>query len=125
MSAHPQAQLDAIAFQLAATIESYEQHVEALLAAWPDMERYRTVSESIEEIRRYASALPVVSVQFVALLIAHTELVHALWKQSNDPGLAANRALPPARAQHAECTAVLRQKCKGLLRANTDSGRHH
>jgi hypothetical protein len=125
MSAHPQAQLDAIAFQLAATIDSYEQHVEELLAAWPDMERYRTVSESIEEIRRYASALPAVSVQFVALLIAHTELVHALWKQTNDPGHAANPALAPAREQHGECIAALRQKCRGLLRATTESGGNH
>lgn len=124
MSAHPQAQLDAIAFQLAATIESYEQHVGALVAAWPDMERYRTVSESIEEIRRYALALPTLSVQFVALLIAHTELVHALWKQTNDPGHAANQALAPAREQHGECIAALRHKCMRLLRATTESGRN-
>ena len=125
MSAHPKAQLDAIAFQLAATIESYERHVEALLVAWPDMERYRTVSEGIEEIRRYTSALPTVSVQFVALLIAHTELIHALWKQTNVPGQAANRALVPAREQHGKCVAALRHKCRGLLRATTESGPDH
>jgi len=37
------------------------------------MERYRTVGECIEDIRRYAAALPTVSVQFVALLIAHDQ----------------------------------------------------
>jgi hypothetical protein len=124
MSAHPQAQLDAIALQLAAAVESYEHQVEALLAAWPDMERYRTVTESIEDIRRYAAVLPTVSVQFVALLIAHTDLVHALWKQTNDAAGRDSGALQAVRDQHRDSVAALRHKCKGLLPAATESGRH-
>lgn len=116
MSAHDQPQLDAIAFQLVAAVESYEQEVDLLLAAWPDMEQYRAVSERIEAVRRYAAALPTVSVQFVALLIAHTELVHALWQQTNDRRAVDRHELQPACEQHRRCAAALRLKCKSLLR---------
>ena len=124
MSANFQPQLDAIAFQLVAAVESYEQQVEALLATWPDMERYGGVSESINAIRRYAAALPPVSVQFVALLIAHTELVHVLWKPADAGGGDDDLALHAAREQHRHCAAALRIKCKGLLLARTESSRN-
>jgi hypothetical protein len=121
MSASPQPALDAILAELATAVASYEQDVEALLAAWPDMERYRTVSDGIDAIRRHAAAVPPVSVAFVALLIAHTELIHALWQQTNDGRAGNARHVQQAREQHAQCAAGLRRQCRGLLRAGLAS----
>jgi len=116
MSAHPQPQLDAIALQLIAAVESYEREFERLLASWPDMEQYRAVSEGIDAVRLYAAALPSLSVQFVALLIAHAELVHALWQQTQGKAVVDRDELQPTWEQHQQCAASLRVRCKSLLR---------
>ena len=122
MSAHPEVQPDAVAAQLVAALASYEQEVEALLAAWPDMAHYEGVGARIDDIRRHAAGLPTVSVQFVALLIAHTELVHVLWTQVNGASPQHAQHLQAAREQHRECAAGLRLRCKALLSTRAECG---
>ena len=102
--------LSAIVFQLVATLERYEQDLEALLLDWPDAGRYEAVRRHMDAIQMYSSSVPGVAVAAVALLIAHSELVFILWRC--EPGI------PPAGVEvqrvctgHRECVAALRRHC--------------
>jgi hypothetical protein len=120
MSAHPTDALDAIALQLVAALERYAADTAQMVARWPDLERYRGVSEQIEQIRMYASALPEARVQWVELLIAHSELVHLLWRVQCETGLAMVDTIS-VREHHADALAALRNRC---LRVVADPRRH-
>jgi hypothetical protein len=80
MSAPDQHTREAIASQLITALEQYEADVQILCGSWLDMEHYQSVSQQVDELRMYAAALPRVSVQWVAVLISHAELIHSLWK---------------------------------------------
>lgn len=121
MSASPAPALDAIAFQLAAALDRYEQDVEAMVASWLDMELYGRVSEEVEEIRTFSAALmPQVSIHWVELLIAHAELVHSLWRLRFREDSADGERLREIRSRHDACVASLRVRCVRLL-TRTDS----
>jgi hypothetical protein len=120
MSAHPTDALDAIALQLVGALERYATDTGQMVANWPDLERYRSVSEQIEQIRMYASALPEARVQWVELLIAHSELVHLLWRVQYETGLTMVETID-VRVHHADALAALRNRC---LRVVADPRRH-
>jgi hypothetical protein len=111
MSAPYDGSVDAIALQIAAALETYDRDAIAMVDAWPDLDRYRGVSEQIEGVRMLCSSLPQVGVQWVELLIAHAELVHFLWRlQYGDrPAVAAD--IGPVREHHADCVRALRRRC--------------
>jgi hypothetical protein len=115
MSASHAPALDAVAFQLAAGLEKYEQSVQRMADRWLDMECYRTVSDEIEQIRMYSGALPQLSAPWVELLIAHAELVHCLWRGEHAATLPDGRTLPQVREHHSACVAALRSRCLRLL----------
>jgi hypothetical protein len=71
--------LSAIAFQLAAALDAYEQDVELLVHGPLDLEMYQRVSRQMDQMRQYAAALPTVSVAWVEVLIRHFELTQGLW----------------------------------------------
>jgi hypothetical protein len=110
MSAHSTNVLDAIALQLVAALERYATDTAQMVANWPDFERYRSVSEQIEQIRMYASALPEARVQWVELLIAHSELVHLLWRVQYGSGLTMVETVD-VRVHHTDAVAALRNRC--------------
>jgi hypothetical protein len=85
MSATQFQALSAIAFQLAATLEAYEESISAMLVAPMDPELYRRVSGQVDQMRMYAAALPTVSGAWVEVLIRHFELTHGLWRAQRDP----------------------------------------
>src|SRR5438552_3179987 len=105
MSARQVQAFDAIAFQLVAALERYEGSAAAMVAGWMDMQLYRTCGKEIEEIRRYAAALPQLSVAWVELLIAHAELVQTLWRngQAADP-----KRMNDVLVHHKTCIQLLR-----------------
>jgi hypothetical protein len=113
--------LDAIAFQLAAALERYEQDVGVMMDTWLDMDLYRQVSEQVDQIRLYSAALPQLSVPWVELLIAHAELVHQMWRAENVRPAPAGDAITQARERHAQAVRRLHQGCLRLL-ARGDSG---
>lgn len=116
MSASHAHALDAIAFQLAAALEQYDQDTATMVARWPDLENYHRVSEHVERIRMYSSALDEARPQWVELLIAHAELGHLLWRV--EYGHDANRDhLEQVRLHHADCTAALRNLCLRLIKS--------
>src|SRR5215217_723115 len=107
MSAAQSNALDAIGFQLVAALEQYELDVTAMIECWPELERYREVSEQVERIRMYSSALSEVRVQWVELLIAHSELVHFLWKVQYGPKDGTRELIDSVRAHHSDAVTAL------------------
>jgi hypothetical protein len=111
MSAADELSLDSIALQLAAALDTYDRDASAMIAGWPDLERYRGVSDQIERIRLYCSGIPEAAVQWVELLIAHAELVHFLWRVQYGQGGGTAGDLASVRQHHAECVKALRSRC--------------
>jgi hypothetical protein len=121
MSASQSQALDAVAFQLAAALERYDDETTAMLESWPDLERYCAMSEQIETVRLYSSSLPEVQVQWVELLIAHAELVHVLWRMQYGDGGNLREQVADVRDRHADCIAALRNRCVRILAATSRS----
>ena len=67
-----------------AALERYRTHVTQLTGRWLDAELYHTVAQDLDAVRRCCRALPRLSGPWVALLIAHAELVHGLWQVSRE-----------------------------------------
>jgi hypothetical protein len=105
--------LSAIAFQLAAALESYEEHVDSMLRGPFDSDLYQQVSRDIDAMRMYAAALPQVSVAWVEVLIRHFELTHALWRLQHDGSASAE--LETLRENLAEAVHRLSRKCAQLM----------
>jgi hypothetical protein len=106
----------AIALQMAVALDTYEQDASALVAAWPDFDRYRAVSEQVDQLRMYSSGLPETSVQWAELLIAHAELVHYLWRNFYGAGGGTTEAFELVRDHHADCIAALHSRCMRVAR---------
>ena len=111
MSAPEKSVLDAISLQLVNALERYATDIGQMVAHWPDMERYREVSNQIEQIRLYASVLPEARVQWVELLIAHAELVHLLWRVQYGKGGVTMDDTLHVRLHHTDALAALRSRC--------------
>jgi hypothetical protein len=122
MSAFQSHALDAIAFQLVAALEQYDEATGTMIAAWPDLEHYRSVSEQIEKIRMYSSALPDARVQWVELLIAHSELVHFLWRAQYGDSKAAREQIESVRDHHGDAIAALRNRCLRVIARSQQHG---
>lgn len=112
MSASQHQALSAIAFQLAATLGTYEEAILAVLEGSGDPERYRRASGHMDEMRMYAAALPQVSVPWVEVMIRHFELTHGLWRAQHAPESVDMERL---HAQLRESVQRLSHKCMRLL----------
>ncbi|HEX2544851.1 MAG TPA: hypothetical protein VHL79_08235 [Ramlibacter sp.] len=121
MSAFSTHALDAVAFQLIAALEKYDQDTARMVGGWPDLELYRSVSEQAEKIRMYSSALTDARVQWVELLIAHAELVHVLWRAEYGAPDSPRGDLETVRQRHADCIAALRNRCMRIIRTRPQS----
>lgn len=110
MSAPQSRALDAIALQLAAALDRYDQDVGRMMESWPDLDLYREVSDQIERIRMFSSALPEARVQWVELLVAHAELIHFLWREKYGEGRAGREAIAAVRGHHGDAIAALRHR---------------
>lgn len=111
MSASHAPALDAVAFQLTAALDHYEQDVGRLAASWIDIELYREVSHQVEQIRMYSSALPQARAQWVELLIAHAELMHCLWQTHPASGAEPKESVAAVRSRNSAAVAALRRRC--------------
>jgi len=86
MSASNAGAVSAIAFQLLASLDGYAVETRQFAEGGVDPEAYHRLRLRIDEMRRYALALPGVSVAWVELLIRHFELAHARWKVEQGDG---------------------------------------
>ncbi|MEJ5988561.1 hypothetical protein WG902_01080 [Ramlibacter sp. PS3R-8] len=115
MSALDKSAVEAIALQLVDALERYAADTTQLVANWPDLERYRSVSEQIDQIRLFVSGLPEARVQWVELLIAHAELVHLLWRAHYGHGGVTLDDTLHARLHHTDSVAALRSSCLRMV----------
>jgi hypothetical protein len=114
--------LDAIAFQLAAALERYEQDVGRMMDTWLDMDLYREVSRQVEEIRMYSAALPQLSASWLEVLIAHAELIHHMWRVQNARPAPQARDLAAVRERHAAAVRRLHDACLRLIARSGEHG---
>jgi hypothetical protein len=115
MSAAPTEAYDAIALQLVAALEKYAGDTGVMVMSWPDMDRYRDVSDQVEKIRMYSAALPDLRVQWVELLIAHAELVHVLWRAQYADDAHSRDEICRVREHHSDAVAAMRSRCMRTL----------
>jgi hypothetical protein len=113
MSASDAPALSAIAFQLAATLDSYDENVAALVRTPFDPELYLVVSKQMDQMRMYAASLPPVSVAWVEVMIRHFELTHGMWRHQQHSCTA--EELKQLRAQLREAVERLSRKCVQMM----------
>jgi hypothetical protein len=116
MSASHAPALSAIAFQLAAALDAYEQDVAVMVRARFDPDVYQRVSRRMDEMRLYAAALPSLSVAWVEVMIRHFELLHGIWKGVQNPDADAARLQDLHRELRAAVQRLSR-KCVQLMPA--------
>lgn len=85
MSASDAPAFSAIAFQLAAALDAYEQDVACLTRGPFDTDAYQRATRRMDQMRMYAAALPQLSVAWVEVMIRHFELTHGIWRLQKDP----------------------------------------
>lgn len=105
----------AIAFQLAAALERYEEQSAEMVRTWLDMDLYAQVSGLVDEMRLHCASLSRLSVPWVAFLISHSELVFCLWRLGSRPA----GGCPEVQAcvgRHSAALRDLRQCCVRLFR---------
>lgn len=107
------AALSAIAFQLVAALERYEQDLEQLRVNQQHLELYQRVSRHMDEMRMYSASLPQVSVPWVEVLIGHFELTHCLWRLQG--GGDKRATLERLSEKHRGVVARLRDKALTLV----------
>jgi hypothetical protein len=100
-------------------LELYAHDARKLAGSWRDLELHARVSRELDDLRHCCHDLPTVSVQWIALLIAHAELMHCLWRTTRpESGTTAMH-----RQLHLErlivCAQSLRTAC---VRAGGDAG---
>jgi hypothetical protein len=101
---------EAVAFQLAAALELYEEGVGQLMAAASfDCALYSRVSRAVDEMRLYCASLPSLSVPWVHLLITHAELMHCFFEGARDGQVSTETG--SCRERHLHALGALRQKC--------------
>ena len=68
-----------------AAVERYRRYVRQLCTHWTDADLYHLASQELEQVRRSCRGAPALSGRWVAVLIAHAELMHALWQAPGTP----------------------------------------
>jgi hypothetical protein len=110
VSAHHAPALTAIAFQLSAALENYQQDMDSLSDPWSQREQYKRVSDEFDMVRMLKGALPELSVAMVEVLIAHVELMSALWN-STAVAKSGSAALEGLRSRHRSAVEGMRARC--------------
>lgn len=108
------AQQTAIAFQLAATLDAYEQELEGLSLNVADAERQGRLAEHFDQMQAYAASLTELSVSWLALMISRAEFTHNLWSARERGRQAADLKL--LLDQHREAIAAMRARCTRMMR---------
>jgi len=115
MSASDAPALSAIAFQLAAALDGYEQDIAQLVRGPFDSDAYQRASGRMDAMRMYAASLPMLSVAWVEVMIRHFELTHGIWRLQKDP--ADGPDLQQLHARLREAVQRLAHKCVQLMPA--------
>jgi hypothetical protein len=103
--------LTAIAFHLSAALESYQQHVDELVDPWAQRDGYKRVSDEFDTVRMLKGALPDLSVAMVEVLLAHVELMSALWTSTPRPDKRSGSVVDTLRGKHRRAVDAMRDRC--------------
>lgn len=99
----------AIATQLLAQLDAYDQELLALVERRRDPELARVLADRFDRIELYVPALPQVAAIWTEFLISRVELVQALWTISSPSRVSGKlRAL---HVEHREQLGELRRRC--------------
>jgi len=107
----PGASPTAIAFQLVATLEAYEQDALRLEGGGSDNALWAEVSAQMDRIQNYCAAFPSLNRPSTALFLRHEEWMHALRLASTSDSPEARHRLAAVHGAHAESLASLRNQC--------------
>jgi hypothetical protein len=108
--------LTAVAFQLVAALERYQDAFDELVESWFDRARCHAVVHLLDEIRKLRCALPQLAVDMMEVAIRHTELLQRLWTRATiAPGAAVAGEIGALRGRHREAIEAMRHKCLRLL----------
>ena len=91
--------INATLFQLAATLERYEEYLRHLLANPFNTEIIRRASLALDGIQRFSAKLPGMSVPAVALRLSHATLMRALARRVDGLRSRADSGLDSAWAE--------------------------
>lgn len=107
-------ELNAILFQLLAELEGYESHIERLGQEWQarrEVVLFDEPGRTMDRMRTLAVSVPQLSVQWVMVMISHTELMHNLWRMTKGEPLDVATQVE----DHLDCVAAMATKCRRLL----------
>lgn len=101
----------ALAFRLAALLESYEARMEELESCRMAGTVHAQVRQLMEEMRVVSAGLPLPVVAWLQLMISHAELCHELWQCQQAGGSSA----PPraCKDRHRFAIRSLHKQCLG------------
>lgn len=112
------AELSAIAFQLLASVEDYEQALADVPVQGPEPELLARLAADFDQMQLQAATLPQLSVSWVALLISRAELMHRLWVPHQNHAPHAGGEFGELLEQHREAVHALRCRAMRLIRKN-------
>lgn len=101
--------LSAVAFKVAAMLESYQLQIERLAADWRNRPLYRSVSEQLDEVRGLLGALPQLAVDMVEVVVCHVKLLHLLQAEG------AGGDVSQLQLRQTDAVSTLRRKTLKLL----------
>lgn len=101
--------IDALAFQAMAALDAYEMGLEQLMQNWPDPELYARVGHDLDSAKIYCAGIAGMTSAWVTVLISHTELMQALWRQH--AGSKGASTCADLLADHLQTVHYLRNRC--------------
>ena len=107
----PGASPTAIAFQLAATLEAYEQDAFRLEDAGPDQALWAEVDAEMDRIRSFCAAFPSLDRASTTLFVLHEKWLQALRLAAAGSSPEAKHHLAELRGAHAQSVSRLRGQC--------------
>lgn len=106
---HPDVQ--ALAGELCRILDQYQADIDELVSHKLETPVHRRVSDDIERIRRCSAPAPELSVPAAAVLIAHSEVIYALWRSEfREPPIPLEE-VARILADHRACVDQLRRRC--------------
>lgn len=110
-------EVQALASELSRVLDRYQADVDELVSHKLETPVHRRVSDDIDRIRRCSSPVPELSVPAAAVLIAHSEVIYALWRaEFREPPIPAEE-VARILADHRACVERLRRRCASYLAA--------
>jgi hypothetical protein len=111
MSASSAPAMRAVALQLAAALDRYQQDFDDMLGAGSDSIHYRQVTRELHDIRQMKGSLPELSEEMADVLIRHVETMHGVWNVQLHPSQSHLCNIRMLRFRHRQAVDAMRRAC--------------